>query len=861
MFADILAKRTKFDSAVLEKLKEKCQRETKFGRCANLSLWILFKLIKKAKKIRSSQQGLIALLFAKRSGTKILFSSTPESKAIAKFTGPEVKILLIGEDSLSQCKRYRIDAKIEMLKQLGFDVQFYSCWSDTDLAKSALPFCKIVIFYRVPLFESWRAFAADAKAFGSTLVWEIDDLVFNPQVYAQHPYLKQCSAKEREELLHGAELFSRFVDLADEIIVSTAELKKEVLLNFKKPVHIVENAIDCQLLETMSQLPQRPKEPDQILIGYGSGTLTHDADLEIAASAIAEIMSKYANVRFILLGHLKLPEALQPFGDRVQKIPFVPAPQYFQVLARLDICIAPLEKTRFNEVKSNIKFLEAAILGVPCIASPSGPFSKVIQSGTTGFLAETRDEWVKAFEQLIQGKDLRVEMAQKARVLALENYHPDVVREKQLKIALNHLQGSFEADRSLSETAPRKRRLGVVNVFFAPQSFGGATIVAEELSSRLAYDDCWEVSVFAGNTYDDLSDYELKVFDWGKVRVHSVRLPRNSTQELEFRNDVMQQLFGKYLEVVRPDVLHIHCVQHLGAGLLFEAQKRNIPVALTLHDAWWICPRQFRYIHEKTQNCPYLVQNPISCGACFGLTASRVERDQFLRKALDYVKLFLAPSRFQADLYSKNGLPEAKVKVNENGVKLPLRPRKRTAAIGPNHVVFAHLGGPSEQKGYPMIKAAFEAISGSNYTIRFTDSDLRLGIKTRLGTDLKIKGKVEIVPPFTQSEIDEFFDGIDVLIAYSQWDECFGLVVREALARDVWVITSDAGGLPEAIEQGVNGVIVPRSDQTKLISAIQYCLKNSSLLKDHVNPLKQQVRSFDQQVLELHQLLDSLVHN
>jgi glycosyltransferase involved in cell wall biosynthesis len=258
-------------------------------------------------------------------------------------------------------------------------------------------------------------------------------------------------------------------------------------------------------------------------------------------------------------------------------------------------------------------------------------------------------------------------------------------------------------------------------------------------------------------------------------------------------------------------------------------------------------------------NCPYTVQNPVSCGSCFGLTASRVERDQFLRQTLEGVSLYLAPSCFQAELYIKNGFAVDRVKVNENGVKLPLRTRRRNNSDQPDRIVFAHLGGPSEQKGYPMIKAAFEAIGSSNYALRFTDSDTRLGIKTKLGRDLNIKGQVEVVPPFSQTEIDDFFDGIDVLIAYSQWDECFGLVVREALARDVWVITSDAGGLPEAIVNGVNGVIVPRNDQSQLIAAIEACLGNAKKITDHFNPHKSQIRSFEQQALELGSWLGELI--
>ena len=230
MFADIWAKRSKFDSTVLEKLKEKCQRETKFGRFANLTLWLLFKLIKKAKNFRSSNQSLIKTILGRSSSNQVLFSKTHAAHRLTTVENSWRKLLLIGEDSLSQCKKYRIEAKIEMLRQLGYEVYFFSGWSKSELAKANLPFCKTILFYRVPLFEKWKDFAQVAKTHGSRIIWEIDDLVFNPDVYSEHPYLQQCSAREREELLNGSKLFRSFLEFADEIIVSTDELCKEILL-------------------------------------------------------------------------------------------------------------------------------------------------------------------------------------------------------------------------------------------------------------------------------------------------------------------------------------------------------------------------------------------------------------------------------------------------------------------------------------------------------------------------------------------------------------------------------------------------------------------------------------------------------
>ena len=93
-----------------------------------------------------------------------------------------------------------------------------------------------------------------------------------------------------------------------------------------------------------------------------------------------------------------------------------------------------------------------------------------------------------------------------------------------------------------------------------------------------------------------------------------------------------------------------------------------------------------------------------------------------------------------------------------------------------------------------------------------------------------IPGKLRFHPAYTSATMDEFFKGIDVLLFPSQWKESFGLTVREALLRDIWVIATDAGGVPEDCEDGVNATVIPMTnDHTPLRDAIAKCFTSSGL--------------------------------
>jgi glycosyltransferase involved in cell wall biosynthesis len=107
--------------------------------------------------------------------------------------------------------------------------------------------------------------------------------------------------------------------------------------------------------------------------------------------------------------------------------------------------------------------------------------------------------------------------------------------------------------------------------------------------------------------------------------------------------------------------------------------------------------------------------------------------------------------------------------------------------------------------------------------------------------------------------MEAFFAGIDVLLFPSQWQESFGLTVREALARDVWVIATAGGGPAEAITAGVNGTIIPLDGQyMPLQQAIVALLDNPQRLAGYRNPDRQAIIGYDTQAAQLRDILGTV---
>jgi glycosyltransferase involved in cell wall biosynthesis len=90
---------------------------------------------------------------------------------------------------------------------------------------------------------------------------------------------------------------------------------------------------------------------------------------------------------------------------------------------------------------------------------------------------------------------------------------------------------------------------------------------------------------------------------------------------------------------------------------------------------------------------------------------------------------------------------------------------------------------------------------------------VRLAEGLGLGADVTFLGWVP------NTELPPYYRAAAVSVIPSL-EEGFGIPAAEAMGCEVAVVASDAGGLPEVVENGVTGLVVPRGDSTALAQAI-----------------------------------------
>ena len=69
-----------------------------------------------------------------------------------------------------------------------------------------------------------------------------------------------------------------------------------------------------------------------------------------------------------------------------------------------------------GELKERARgYTEAALVGVPTVASPTQAYAYAVHNGENGLLAATADEWRQALTLLIEQPDLRKQVGEAAR--------------------------------------------------------------------------------------------------------------------------------------------------------------------------------------------------------------------------------------------------------------------------------------------------------------------------------------------------------------------------------------------------------------------------------------------------------------
>ncbi|MFL6205014.1 MAG: glycosyltransferase [Acidimicrobiales bacterium] len=331
-------------------------------------------------------------------------------------------LFVVGIDGAPLRYRAHLPAEAMALAGVHSDVRWYRDPDVADLAAEA----DVIVVYRVPATVQVLELIRRSRDAGTPVLFDVDDLIFDPGIAAEIPALRLLPPDEAALWLEGVRRYRTTMESCDAFIGSTPALVAHARDVVGMDAYLFENGVGTALGVASDIALRRPRRPGPLRVGYLSGTTTHDDDWRHVEAAVASVLVQHPDVELWLGGHLTPTESvLAPLGDRVRRLPFMTWVHVPAVLRDLDVNLAPLEPaSRFNEAKSAIKWLEAALAGTPTIASPSGPFADAIDDGVTGWLAPDLDSWSAILDRVLGDPDERSLVGARARRAALLRWSP-----------------------------------------------------------------------------------------------------------------------------------------------------------------------------------------------------------------------------------------------------------------------------------------------------------------------------------------------------------------------------------------------------------------------------------------------------
>jgi glycosyltransferase involved in cell wall biosynthesis len=352
-------------------------------------------------------------------------------------------------------------------------------------------------------------------------------------------------------------------------------------------------------------------------------------------------------------------------------------------------------------------------------------------------------------------------------------------------------------------------KLLLVGAVFRPEWTGGEPWTARALADGFRGRG-HEVVTLEG-LHDRISFAALasSPFDWDLVRVNA---------------------YARQIRAIAPDV--VVGFYDYDSSLCRAATREGRPLVSVVHIYWPLCPIGTLYI-EGMGICtgPGLTKclrhmslgvpnsrlplNLHSLPPPLGLQAYAKLRGRFGIQRQSQRIVVLSQKMFE--LMSSAGYE--RIAIVPSGIDISEFSAREWPTARPKNV-FLPSTSQSERKGTQHFQLLAQRVRAHRSDARFVATNFQ-------GSDPNVDG----TPFLSRRQLLEEYAKAYCVVAPVLWDEPFGLVAVEAMATGRPVVAYDAGAMPELIEDGVTGLVVPRGDVNSMQAAVERLLDDETLAR------------------------------
>lgn len=394
-------------------------------------------------------------------------------------------------------------------------------------------------------------------------------------------------------------------------------------------------------------------------------------------------------------------------------------------------------------------------------------------------------------------------------------------------------------------------RILLVSHSFPPVSYAGTEIYTYNLARSLMTLG-HEVLVVYRTSLDKYGNYSIQINSFDNIPILTInKLFYKENFKKTYFDEKIDELFASIIDTIKPDLVHINHVMNLSMGIVNVIKKRKIPVVMTLHDYWLICPQI--HIHKNFDLC--YSKNEADCSLCIekqGFTKDIrhiKERDMIAADILNKIDTLISPSIFLKNKFTEFfNLDKRKILHIQNGIAVE-NADHNIIAYSRDKIVLGYFGFVAKYKGLHILLEAFEKIDKTKYDLciyglldptyaEFLDNTYKWWRNKYYG------------PYKNYGVINLMRNNIDVLVFPIIIYENCPTVINEALYAGVPVICVNIGGASELIRENANGLLFNNLEPDDLKEKIE-SLTDETLDRLKSNLKKHQPYSFKEHAMDI----------
>ncbi len=281
----------------------------------------------------------------------------------------------------------------------------------------------------------------------------------------------------------------------------------------------------------------------------------------------------------------------------------------------------------------------------------------------------------------------------------------------------------------------------------------------------------------------------------------------NSELILNIRNSIFQKIISSKSLKGSDAIIGFDTSSHI---LIKRAQKLRIPFILDVSIAH---PIEKKHIYQD------LIKRYPEWGFNVAIKNEKsLNREQF---EMDHADFLVVASSFTYKTYIKHGINANKIIVNPYGVDCNYFTANIPKPIK-DKINFVFVGLVDVRKGIPLLLNAWRKINKDHATLTLIgpiDDTTKEKIK-QSDLEIKIKNKISLI------ELSQILPSFDVMV-FPSFFEGFGLVVLEAMACGLPVITTNATCGSDVISNHIDGILINNNIEEELIESMSYFINNS----------------------------------